>query len=108
MCVSDNNFLSCTFWLANFKCGVSFCAPDRAHKKALMSEDFFFGHSGAISSPAGWEKLYSLSPLSIRPSLGISGRAMAVPVFAALFSIPPPETPDKQNQLILRLAFLNF
>ena len=28
-----------TFWLANFKCGVSFCAPDRAHKKALMSED---------------------------------------------------------------------
>ena len=39
VCVSDNNFLSCTFWLANFKCGVSFCARDRAHKKALMSED---------------------------------------------------------------------
>ena len=38
MCVSSNNFLSCTFWLANCKYGAPF-ALDRAHKRALSSED---------------------------------------------------------------------
>ena len=54
VCVSGNNFLSCTFWLENFKCGASFRARSSSEEGFEVRR---LRHLGANSSPAGWAKL---------------------------------------------------